>query len=86
MSFVSVQWVQNEGRCGICGDPHHLEQPRPHEAGGEYANGIIVRHYSVGQEVDVEVELTANHQGRFEMYICPNNNPNIEASQECFDR
>lgn len=162
-----VQWVQNEGRCGICGDAHHLEEPRPHEAGGEYAKGTIVRHYQVGQvklapqdlsfsclhyqmpfynvlsmsvqlftrlplafapfridsiaiaemkrkpfkrqlfkrlsrtrgtlsarvlklllvqEIDVEVELTSNHQGYFEMYVCPNNNPSVEATQECFDR
>jgi hypothetical protein len=38
------------------------------------------------QEIDVEVELTANHWGRFEMYLCPNNNPRYEATQSCFDR
>ncbi|XP_001602613.1 uncharacterized protein LOC100118714 [Nasonia vitripennis] len=82
----AVQWVQNEGKCGTCGDAHHLSEPRPHEAGGEYAKGTIVRHYQVGQEIDVEVELTSNHQGYFEMYVCPNNNPAKEASQDCFDR
>lgn len=34
----------------------------------------------------MEIELTANHLGRFEMYLCPNNNRFQEASQECFDR
>lgn len=34
----------------------------------------------------MEIELTANHYGRFEMYLCPNNNPRYEATQECFDR
>jgi hypothetical protein len=34
----------------------------------------------------VEVELTANHWGRFEMFLCPNNNPRYEATQSCFDR
>lgn len=38
------------------------------------------------QEIDVEVELTANHFGRFEMFLCPNNDPSFEATQECFDR
>lgn len=38
------------------------------------------------QEVDVEVELTANHYGRFEMFLCPNNDANKEATQECFDK
>lgn len=38
------------------------------------------------QEIEVEVELTANHWGRFEMFLCPNNNPTYEATQSCFDR
>ncbi|XP_030761831.1 uncharacterized protein LOC115886703 isoform X2 [Sitophilus oryzae] len=41
----SVQWEQNGGKCGICGDAYHLEEPRPHEAGGLYAKGIVARHY-----------------------------------------
>ncbi|KAI8127774.1 hypothetical protein CVS40_2570 [Lucilia cuprina] len=82
----AVQWEQNQGKCGVCGDAFHLRTPRPHEAGGEYAKGIISRYYTSGQEIDVEVELTANHYGRFEMYLCPNNNPRKEANQECFDR
>ncbi|XP_034935566.1 uncharacterized protein [Chelonus insularis] len=82
----AVQWVQNEGRCGMCGDAYHLAEPRPHEAGGEFAKGTIVRHYKVGQDIDIEVELTANHQGRFELYLCPTNNANKRATQECFDK
>ncbi|KAJ8686474.1 hypothetical protein QAD02_022268 [Eretmocerus hayati] len=82
----SVQWVQNEGKCGVCGDPYHYDEPRPHEAGGEFAKGTITRRYQVGQEIDVEVELTSNHLGYFEMNICPNNNPKKEATQECFDK
>ncbi|EFA12117.2 hypothetical protein TcasGA2_TC002263 [Tribolium castaneum] len=82
----AVQWEQNNGKCGLCGDPHHVKEPRPHEAGGLYAKGIISRHYSVGQEIDIEVELTANHYGRFEIFLCPNNNPNQVATQDCFDR
>lgn len=42
--------------------------------------------YPKFQEIDVEVELTANHYGRFEMYLCPSNNRNHEATQECFDK
>ncbi|XP_046618098.1 uncharacterized protein LOC124304106 [Neodiprion virginianus] len=82
----AVQWVQNQGQCGVCGDAYHTSEPRPHEAGGEFAKGTIVRHYTVGQEIEIEIELTANHWGRFELYLCPNNNPNSEATQECFDR
>ncbi|XP_011308725.1 uncharacterized protein [Fopius arisanus] len=80
----AVQWVQNEGQCGICGDAYHLKEPRPHEAGGEFAKGTITRHYTAGQEIDIEIELTANHQGHFELYLCPNNNPRLPATQDCF--
>ncbi|KAK9511505.1 hypothetical protein O3M35_000145 [Rhynocoris fuscipes] len=82
----AVQWEQNQGKCGVCGDAYSVSEPRPHEAGGQYAKGIIGRRYAMGQEVDVEVELTANHWGRFEMFLCPNNNPKYEATQSCFDR
>lgn len=42
-------WEQNGGKCGVCGDAYHLESPRPHEAGGEYAKGIISKFYAAGQ-------------------------------------
>lgn len=38
------------------------------------------------QIIDIEVELTANHMGYFEVSLCPNNNPQVEADQECFDK
>ncbi|XP_069365830.1 uncharacterized protein [Maniola hyperantus] len=81
-----MPWEQNQGRCGVCGDADNLNEPRPHEAGGMYGKGIITRHYSVGQEIEIEVELTANHLGTFVLKLCPNNNPKQEATQECFDR
>lgn len=50
MSYlVPVQWEQNEGKCGVCGDAFHVTEPRPHEARGMYGKGIVTRHYSVGQ-------------------------------------
>lgn len=79
----AVQWDQNGGQCGVCGDAY--KGKREHEAGGEYARGIIGRRYTAGQEIDVEVELTANHYGNFEFKLCPNNNMYVEATQECFD-
>jgi hypothetical protein len=50
--LISVQWEQNDGRCGVCGDPYHLRMPRPHEAGGEYGKGIISRRYAAGQVIN----------------------------------
>jgi len=46
----------------------------------------VCKYLFLFQDIDVEVELTANHWGRFEMFLCPNNNPKYEATQSCFDR
>ncbi|XP_013390112.1 mucin-5AC-like [Lingula anatina] len=78
------QWVTNGGKCGICGDPY--DGPRDHEAGGPYATGTIVRTYQSEDVIDIAVELTAAHLGYFEFRICPHNDPNTPASQECLDK
>ncbi|KAK6168959.1 hypothetical protein SNE40_020105 [Patella caerulea] len=80
---VQVQWEQNGGKCGICGDP--WQGPRDNEPGGKYANGIIVRKYKVGQDITAVVQLTATHKGYFEFKLCPNDNPFQKVSQECLD-
>ncbi|CAL4241686.1 unnamed protein product [Meganyctiphanes norvegica] len=79
------QYSENEGRCGICGDAWELDT-RPHEAGGLYATGTIVREYSAGEVITVNVDVTANHLGHFEFKLCPNNNIHQKATQECLDQ
>nr|XP_045582906.1 uncharacterized protein LOC123745862 [Procambarus clarkii] len=73
------------GRCGICGDAWGAN-PRPHEAGGRYATGTIVRRYEEGQVIPIRVHVTANHRGHFEFRLCPNNNPQVEATQTCLNQ
>lgn len=80
----STQWEINGGRCGVCGDPYN--GPRDHEAGGKYANGIIVRHYRSGETISVSVELTTSHMGYFEFRLCPNNDAGRRVTQQCLDR
>lgn len=61
----NVQWSTNKGKCGVCGDPYHKKE-QPHVYPGKYANNrIITKTYREGQEIDVVVELTSNHQGFF---------------------
>ena len=36
--------------------------------------------------IDIEIELTANHKGRFELKLCPVAAGRKEATQECLDR
>lgn len=69
---VIVQWFQNEGRCGVCGDAYHLESPRPHEAGGLYARGIISKFYTVNQVNCSDAFLTflLNFRKNHELISC----------------
>lgn len=78
------QWEVHDGKCGVCGDP--WQGPREHEAGGKFANGIIVKQYEIGEMITVTVELTANHKGWFEFRICKNNNPGKRVTHECLDK
>ena len=41
--------------------------------------------YSTGSVIDIEVVLTAHHQGHFEFKACPVENLQGVASQACFD-
>lgn len=39
----------------------------------------------MGQKIEIEVELTANHWGTFVLKLCPTNHHKIEATQDCLD-
>jgi len=47
---------------------------------------VIVRTYKTNAEVEIGVELTANHQGYFEFRLCAHNMANAPETDECFDR
>ncbi|GFQ64711.1 chitin-binding type-4 domain-containing protein [Trichonephila clavata] len=81
-----VHSIINRGKCGVCGDPYHLRQPRPNEAGGKYGLGIIVRNYTTGQVIKTTIDLTANHLGYFEFRICPNNDTKRIEDQDCLNK
>ena len=63
----SYQWSVHGGKCGVCGDPYGKTQK--HVSPGKYANNIITRTYRIGQEVEVKVQITANHKGYFTFKI-----------------
>lgn len=81
--FIQVQYEQNNGKCGVCGDPWNGS--RPNEPPGKFANGIIVRKYSPGEIITVVIELTANHKGWMEFKLCPNDDWRKRVTQECLD-
>ena len=47
---------------------------------------MIVRTYKTNAEVEIGVELTANHQGYFEFRLCAHNMSNAPETDECFYR
>lgn len=81
-----IQYQKNKGKCGVCGDDFREEVPRSHEAGGVYANGIITKRYVMGQDIDIEAELTTNHKGNMELMLCANDNPQKIATEDCFTK
>eukprot|EP00105_Crassostrea_gigas_P030440 XP_011452747.1 PREDICTED: uncharacterized protein LOC105345993 [Crassostrea gigas] len=80
-----TQWKRNEGKCGICGDAYDA-QVKPHEAGGRYATRFITETYTQGQQIDVMVELTAPHKGKFFFKICKQTDESKEVTQECLNK
>lgn len=71
----------------LCGDKKGVED---HMLGGRFMpnfNPPIVEHWVPGSSVDLEVELSANHNGFFEFFLC-----DLDAcgekdiSQECFKK
>lgn len=47
---------------------------------------MIVRTYKKNTDIEIGVELTANHQGYFEFRICQHNLAKTTETEECFDR
>ena len=82
--YIQVHYYVNHGKCGICGDPWN--GARDHEAGGKYAQGVIVKQYYSGHVIDVVVQITANHLGWMEFHICPTNNHRKKVTQECLHK
>ncbi len=46
-------WYVNGGQCGVCGDPY--DGPRLFEKGGDKYLGKIMRTYTQGSDIDVEI-------------------------------
>lgn len=83
---AQVQFSENGGRCGLCGDNWAKATPRPHELGGKYGQGVIVKSYTAGGLLPVSVQLTANHLGKFVFKLCNlDANAGVE-SDECFEQ
>ena len=79
-------WRVNGGKCGLCGDAFNAEVKEHEAPGGKFATGTIVREYTMGQTIDVSVEVTANHRGSFTFRLCRAPSAEQDPSQECLDQ
>lgn len=79
------QWNANGGQCGVCGES--FDKPQQYMKGGSKYLGKIVRTYTAGSEIDIEIKLTANHKGVFEFRICNlNSMDGNDVTQECLNK
>lgn len=81
---IKVQWEDNGGRCGNCGDA--FNSIREHETGGFYANNVTVRHFYPGSAIDVFIDIVANHGGIFNFEMCWRNSFNEKETESCFEK
>ncbi|XP_022664178.1 uncharacterized protein LOC111251662 [Varroa destructor] len=81
---IKVQWADNGGRCGVCGDSYSKPAPRLHESGSPIDPKITVRTYAPGEDVVFVVDVVANHLGYFEFALCPRNDSGVRETEDCF--
>jgi len=79
----AVQYNQNGGRCGLCGDSYSDPIPRNNENGGMYGRGVISRTYHAGSVIESTVQITSNHWGHFEFAVCPLSGKGFENPDGC---
>lgn len=81
----SIQWDQNDGKCGICGENWAL--PKRYELGGDRYRGYRVRDYPMNGKIPVSVYIWTNHRGWFEFRLCNvDNQASGEADHSCLDQ
>lgn len=63
---------------GVCGDQANTTQN--HAAGGVHDRGVR-REYRRGDNIQIQVNITAYHKGHFEIELCPT----YPESEDCFE-
>ncbi|XP_065934373.1 uncharacterized protein [Magallana gigas] len=66
---VQSQWKNNNGKCGLCGDPWN--KPRDHEFGGKYFTNHISSTYQKGSVINLTVFTNLNPSGWMEFRLLP---------------
>jgi hypothetical protein len=80
-----TQWNKNKGKCSVCGEDWSLARKQFSKGGPKYT-GFIVRNYAHAQEIDIQVEVTANHLGWFEFRVCNMDGRSGDADEACLNK
>lgn len=84
---VQIQHGQNNGRCGVCGDPYNARRDNELPNGKYIVNPPrITGDYASGSVLEAKVELTTTHLGYFTFRLCPKTSTKREVSQECLNK
>ncbi|XP_055873782.1 uncharacterized protein LOC106052195 isoform X2 [Biomphalaria glabrata] len=82
-----TQWGQNGGKCGICGESWSAVKLYERPYGSMVQHNIITRQYEESSEIQVALDITANHKGWNEFRICDiAKSGGIEATQACLNK
>ena len=79
--ILQVQWGKNGGS----GDDYSVASKR-HEVDDPFATGFITETCSQGKVIDVLVELTAEHKGKFFFRVCKQLDELVEVTEECLNQ
>ena len=80
----NVQWSTNKGKCGVCA--YHLKPGQAlYTHPGKYATGTITKTYKEGQQIEVIVDVTSNHQGYFIFRVGEIGTPPVTQAKLKFD-
>ena len=63
--------VSGNEECGVCGDEMDLPTPRPHEIGGQFGGGTVVRTYNQGDLLPLVIQFTRERTFVNTVRICP---------------
>jgi len=84
--WPAVETEETSKRHGLCGDPAGQDD---HMVGGKSYNGNTVGTYTSGGTIDIDVGVTAHHNGHFEFYLCNKDDlvdPSGPITQDCLNK
>ncbi|KAH1021133.1 hypothetical protein HUJ04_010686 [Dendroctonus ponderosae] len=81
----AVQYSENEGKCGPCGDDWSDPVPRSKENGGTYGNGVVVASYLSGSLIKTDIRIQPIIEGIFPISkLCVLNDTLLPETEDCF--